>query len=720
MTIATRRHLLAALAFLACTAPYHAYATDEPSAFAQLTRLVGDRIRPDIGDFRDCSQIPIASLDAHTVEDTTTPIYKWAFVWAKVAIDGGTCIYLEKPERRGLTSEEAKVLMSAVSSGIELPDEPEYVCPARDVRDVDSEWTEVSGQGEGFAYRFAYVETKGDLAPFERLQREFASRQMALSASAKTGGQRSLGITFKLSRRGDFANLGADYVVPPDVGSSPSFATWLLHTPSGRVLSLDDLFVDPKTARDWIVAKARPYLMKRFHDLYVRDRTEEQRQAASAQIDQRVLAVTDPAHATAWQVSLDPYDPCEPGLLLTFDGAYLMPTIMERPEVRFGLSGIRDLLKPEFRTALGPRVERIVKKPAFSSETVARLFPELVETSKQHLLPISELQPDLVECSAQTPDALGAEMTAERSQWIYNGWYRWVYDAYGTGTCVVLLYPEQRSLSRDEAWALLSAAKRKLPFEEARLDPAFAIQYPSDIAQSFGGMPTFERGSANGVDYTIGFIGIGAPLQALDAIQHQAARREIAITAKQAWNHRAAGATGKPPARLSMDFISGGRTAELTVLVMQGTRSFADGQTSRIDTTWMLHVPSGKLIAFDDLFVDPTAARTSISELYRKEIPSRMAFYVFPGDDAQAQTRIFRETYQRAAYRLSAPTQEHFRNVRFSTGSGQGGVLVLFSQEALPLGDFAMGGTSFKRLQRYLKPKYRHALDPAIEGTGSP
>jgi hypothetical protein len=722
MTISKPGRALAAFALLACMTQCYG---DEPSAIAQLARLVGDRGVSDVGDFRDCSQMPIEFLDAHTVEDNTTPIYQWVFVWAKFAIDGGTCIYLEKPERRGLTSEEARVLMSAVSNGIEFPDEPEYVCPARDLRDVDSERTEVSGQGEGFTYHFSYVEAQGDLAPFERLQREFAARQMALSAATakspgKAGEKRTLGISFELSKRGDFASLMASYASPSNEGFRPSFAGWLLHTPSGRVLAFDDLFVDPRTARDWIVAKARPYLMKRLHDIDVHDRTEEQRQSALAQIDQRVLDVTNPSHAAAWQVTLDYVDACEPGLLLTFDAADLMPTIMERPEVRLGLSGIRDMLKPEFRTAFGERIDRIAKKPAFSSERVAQLFPALIETSKQHLLPISELQPDLVECSAQTPEALGAEMTAERSQWIYNGWYRWVYDAYGTGTCVVLLYPEQRGLSRDEAWALLSAAKRKLPFEEARLDPAFAIQYSTDVAQSFGGMPTFERGSLKGVDYTIGFVGIGAPLRALDAIQHRAARTQITIMEKRARRHRAAGAFGRPPAKLTMDFVSGGRTAELTVLVLQGTRVFADGRKEDIAASWLLHVPSGKVIAFDDLFVDPAAVRNLISEQYRGGIEARMGFYAFVGDDAEKQIATFRDTYRRAAYRLSAPTREHFKHVRFSTGPGEESVFVSFSDEALAPGDYASGNASVKRLKKYLKPEYRHALDSAIDAVGRP
>ena len=129
----------------------------------------------------------------------------------------------------------------------------------------------------------------------------------------------------------------------------------------------------------------------------------------------------------------------------------------------------------------------------------------------------------------------------------------------------------------------------------------------------------------------------------------------------------------------------------------------------------MLHVPSGMLITFDDLFVHPAVVRKAISDGYRKNVmPSRMEFYAFVGDDREQQAAAFRKAYQRNAYRLSTPSSDHFRNVQFSVDRGHEGIHVFFSPEPVTKGDYASGGASLKFLRKYLKPEYRHALDPAV------
>jgi hypothetical protein len=445
-----------------------------------------------------------------------------------------------------------------------------------------------------------------------------------------------------------------------------------LHVPSGRLLTFDDVFVDPQTTRAMIVQKVRPMLTARLRGDY-----GAAPQVAASDIDPRILRVTDPGHASAWHLTLDHIDPCTPGLVLIFDGDQAPNG--DHAEARLGSPSILAAMKPEIRRALGDTIPLTGTKPPFSSDIVARQFPELVDIASRNLVPIAELQPDLVGCPERSRDTLTVDMTAERTQWIHNGWYRWFYALRDTGVCVVLLYPEQRGLLRDEAWALLSAARRRLPFDESRLDPAFASQYPTDIAQAFGGLPTFEHGTPKFLDYTIGFLGIEAPLQALDAIQRRMARAEISGATRQAARHRAAGTSH---ATLRMDFIAGGRTAELAVLVLQGSIAFADGTTTPIEKTWMLHVPSGKLITFDDLFIDPAVVRKAISDGYRKNImPSSMAFHAFIGDDHEKQAAAFRKTYQRNAYRLSTPSSDHFRNVQFSGDHGREGMNVFFHRK---------------------------------------
>jgi hypothetical protein len=163
-----------------------------------------------------------------------------------------------------------------------------------------------------------------------------------------------------------------------------------------------------------------------------------------------------------------------------------------------------------------------------------------------------------------------------------------------------------------------------------------------------------------------------------------------------------------------MNFFSGGRTAELAVLAVEGRRSYSGGQEEPFTASWMLHVPSGKLIEFDELFVDPATVRKRISEVYRRNIPSRMGGRVtFLGDDAGKKEAIYRDTYRRAAYRLSTPARNHFRDVRFNSDGAHPGLLVYFSEEILPGDDTAYGGASLKFLRPHLRREYIRAFDPA-------
>lgn len=167
----------AGLALLACWVSDNARAANTSSAFAELARLVGDRVFSDLGDFRDCSNTSISYLDAHVLSEESNWIASWPFTWAKVAIDGGTCIYLEKPERRGLTSEESRVFMSAASQHIEFPVELPPTCPKADIRDVDSKGIEDGGQGHGYSYSISYADMTAALAPLDRIQHGFAAEQ---------------------------------------------------------------------------------------------------------------------------------------------------------------------------------------------------------------------------------------------------------------------------------------------------------------------------------------------------------------------------------------------------------------------------------------------------------------------------------------------------------------------------------------------------------------
>jgi hypothetical protein len=681
-----------------------------PSALEGLKAFVVERIAADIPAFSDCSQLPIDVLDAHAGEPETQWLAHWAFTWSRAAVDGRLCLYLEKPERRGLTAEEARLLMLATSGSLVFPDASiiEWVCPKRGIRDGYFEWINVKGAGTGYTYGITYADAREDLEPLDRLQRQFAASilKQVGSASTRSTGDRSVGISFQLMRTETLASIKADVAVQ-DGSTTPVRSeqrAWLVQMPEGRIVSFDELFVDPVAFATHMSPKVRANLKERYGDR-INARFERDRQAEKDIIGRRVDQLTDPARRARWEVMLDYYDACEPGLIVQFDSEGLTPAEMERPQARFSAGGIRNWLKPEYRDAFG---EPTAKRQAFPPGVVAGLFPALLDVASHDRLPIEELQPDLVDCANLDLSSVQPDSRVERSKWMYNGVYRWSFLARPDGTCIVLSYPERRGLSRDEAWSLLSVARKAIPVDASRIDPAFWSEYPLGAARDFGGSASYSHGTSNGVGYEINYMGISDSLGVLDEVQRRFARETLA--AARAERVRRAGATALS---LRLDFSAAGRTAELAVLAAHGELADASGVLASIQKSWMLHVPSGKLLAFEDLFVDPARVRMKISEDYRREIPNWRSFEVFLDDPTGEQAAAHRRRHEQAAWLASEPTPERFRNVHIDTDPDRPLLSVQFQAERLPSGEIAAGGATLKSLRGFLKPEYARVFDTA-------
>lgn len=683
-----------------------------PTAMEGLKAFVVERIAADIPAFSDCSQLPIEVLDAHAGEPQTQWLAHWAFTWSRAGVDGRLCLYLEKPERRGLTAEEARLLMLATSGSLVFPDASviEWVCPKRDIRDGYFERINVKGAGKGYTYGITYADAGDDLEPLDRLQREFAASILKQVGSAPTqfAGDGSVGISFRLTRAGTLASIEADVGVKSSSTAPVRQArhAWLVQMPEGRILSFDELFVDPVSFATHMSPKVRANLKERYGDR-VDARFERDRLAEREIIDRRVDQLTDPARRARWEVMLDYYDACEPGLMVQFDGEDLTPTASERPQARFGAAGIKAWLKPEYRDAFG---EPTAKRQAFPPDVVAGLFPALLDVASHDRLPLEELQPDLVDCANLDLSSVQPYPRVERSKWVYNGVYRWSFLARPDGTCIVLSYPERRGLSRDEAWSLLSVVGKAMPVDASRIDPAFWSEYPLGAAKDFGGCPTFSHGTSNGVGYEINYMGTSDSLGPLDEVQRRFARETLA--AARAERARRA---GRAAPSLRLDFSAAGRTAELAVLAAYGELVDATGVLERIQKSWMLHVPSGKLLAFEDLFVDPARVRRKISEDYRREIPNWRSFQVFLDDPTGEQAVAHRRQYEQAAWLASEPTPDRFRNVYIDTDLERPRLSVQFQAERLPSGEIAGAGATLKTLRGFLKPEYAHVFDTATQ-----
>jgi hypothetical protein len=369
------KFIILASAAIAIGATHHASAMNPPGVLEELAAAVGDRgesidsLESRYGPLLDCSQLPIAELDAHPGHGGTHAIYKWVFIWDMEQLDGGTCIYLQKPERRGLTRSEAQVFLSA--QVLPFPTdwaEPKCKAPASTYNSLEGDaaaHTTQNSKGDGYTASVTFVTLDKTLRALDEAQHEFANQRVSelahrryASKEKDSAGEVSYQLIFQLVRMGEFASvagIGSTVFVGHAIPPGQSYGAWLLHVSERRLLRFDELFADPALARELIAKRAAKYLAQRYRQIYVHDHTEAERNAKEANIDAAIVRALSTSTAT-WSVALDVIDPCEPGLLVTFEPHELLPDVPERAEVRLALKGVTDLLTTKLKDALSSSI----------------------------------------------------------------------------------------------------------------------------------------------------------------------------------------------------------------------------------------------------------------------------------------------------------------------------------------------------------------------------
>ena len=206
-------------------------------------------------------------------------------------------------------------------------------------------------------------------------------------------------------------------------------------------------------------------------------------------------------------------------------------------------------------------------------------------------------------------------------QWLINGPYQWLMVRYPDGTCVHVYSGDGSSghgLTSLQARAFLSAAKLDL-VDRSHASEQHAFNCHVRRWGDYGGyIPRYDEGTLGGHRYRIFHAGLAGDLAPLDAVQRRFAEEHKNRLARSP-------ATGTPPTpdafELDIRFGTGTRTRELATL----DAYIGNPVIPRAAMSWMLHVPSGRLVTFDDLFVDPGAVRERIVRKYLDSLPEYKA-----------------------------------------------------------------------------------------------
>lgn len=286
--------------------------------------------------------------------------------------------------------------------------------------------------------------------------------------------------------------------------------------------------------------------------------------------------------------------------------------------------------------------------------------------------------PSILGAGGSLPDEL-MEHTQSRRQWIFNGLYDWHLLQYPSGTCIVVRgITQPRPLRAEEARVLVSASAMNLADPE-RPDEQRAINCHAKAEQLYGGdMPAYEAGRFKGGRYRIFHAALAPELAPLDAAQRQYAKEWKRGLRKLPSAKGQAESEDLYEAELRFRPTSRGAQLQLATLQAVAKRRLPDGTTDTRYMDWMVHVPSQRLIRFEDLFLDPDAVHERIAAVYRshsaERIESEMRDVVFmtePMSDnyvevAQPdyeQARAYRESYRDAMDRLSLLRPKHFPEV---------------------------------------------------------
>jgi hypothetical protein len=286
---------------------------------------------------------------------------------------------------------------------------------------------------------------------------------------------------------------------------------------------------------------------------------------------------------------------------------------------------------------------------------------ELVAAMKGHTLSEAELGVQLIDCPTlgyqqyYPPDLISR--FHDSRQWLINGPYEWIMVRYPGGTCVHVHSGDGSSghgLTSMQARALLSASKLDLA-DRSHASEQQAFNCHVRRRGDYGGyIPRYDEGTLGGHRYRIFHAGLAADLAPIDAVQRRFAEEQKQRLARSP-------ATDTPPTpdafELDIRFGTGMRTRELATLYAY----IGNPMIPRAVMSWMLHLPSGRLVTFDDLFVDPGAVRERIVRKYLDFLPEYMANSIPQVSEEQMSEDIGPITQVALAYET---TRRYFETAR--------------------------------------------------------
>lgn len=284
---------------------------------------------------------------------------------------------------------------------------------------------------------------------------------------------------------------------------------------------------------------------------------------------------------------------------------------------------------------------------------------------------------------------------------------------------------------------LLRAAPRSLPFA-----PIFALalacaacgEAPPPAAPAQPATPSIPRitdkveaGGADGIEVAARYPSMRSELAPLDAAMHaytQAQQAELAARIKKL---KPEAERAERPGKLDLDFTVATQTVAFVSALAQGQADVGDGTPTPLRAAFNQHLPSGKIVAFGDLFVDSEAALKAFSDEARRRLYAEYEARLYNQNLAQAELTARMKAMHALVDKGTEPVAENFAAFLVDGVDGKAiGITLIFTPgQVAPEADGAQQvEVPVKLFLDAIKPEYRDAFDkesaaPASGSSGS-
>jgi hypothetical protein len=168
------------------------------------------------------------------------------------------------------------------------------------------------------------------------------------------------------------------------------------------------------------------------------------------------------------------------------------------------------------------------------------------------------------------------------------------------------------------------------------------------------------------------------------------------------------------PGKLDLDFTVATQTVDFVSALAEGQADDGDGQPTPLRATFNLHLSSGKIVAFGDLFTDADAALKTFSDEVRRRLYAEYEARIYPQNLPQAEQTARLKAMHALVDKGTEPTVENFAAFLVDGVDGKAiGITVIF-----PPGQVAPAAEGAQQVEvpvklfvDAIKPEYKDAFD---------